>query len=551
MSHSDDYRFEKANAASRSHVGTGIHIAPAEWRWLIFVTSLLVLLAFVPLIWIAIQGTGDYVFMGALHNYLDGATYLSKMRLGTNGSLLVTFQHTPEVHNGALIQVIYPVLGYIAGLIGIPNVVMLHVARLGASLFMYIAIYHLGAVIWTKVRPRRLFFAIAAGGAGFGWLLAAPLNTTSFPDLTIPEIFPFYSSLMNVHFPLTFALVALLIGILIVALRPGAENFPSMDRQMPAASLISLALALLYPQVLVPLGGALFAYAVIAIVQARRWRPRLVRWLLAIGLPAAPLLAYYWLAVGSNPALTTWNAQNVTAAPPPHIFALGLGLPLLIAVPGIARALRRFEMDGDRLFLLWLIMILVTIYLPTNIQRRFSAAMMLPIAYFATRALEDVWLRYISRRRRALAFAAVFALMPISLLFTLFAPVLLFNLNPQQISGVLLPSDYHEAFNWLRTHAERNAVVLASPQVSSWIPAHTDARVVYGHPYETLDADTKLSQVEAWFAESDRSTCQTLLAAYDIRYVLVGPLETTLGQAACVHDLEQIAQFGSVTVYAP
>ena len=551
MSRSENNTLDKANVLSRSQAGVGIHIAPAEWRWLIFVTSLLVLLAFVPLIWIAVQGTGEYAFMGALHNYLDGATYLSKMQLGANGSLLVKFQHTPEPHNGAFIQIIYPLLGYIANLFGIPNIVMLHVARLGASLFMYVAIYQLGASIYTKVRPRRLFFALAAAGAGFGWVLAAPMNTTSFPDLTIPEIFPFYSSLMNVHFPLTFALVALLVSILIVALRPGAEHVPSLDRQMPSASLISLALALLYPQVLVPLGGALFVYALIAIVQARRWQPRLARWVLAVGLPAAPLVAYYWLAVESNPALAVWNAQNVTSAPPIHILALGLGLPLLIAIPGIARALRRFEMDGDRLFLLWLIVMVVAMYLPTNIQRRFSATMMLPIAYFATRALEDVWLRFISRRRRALVFAALFAVMPISLLFTLFAPVLLFNFNPEQAGGVLLPADYAKAFDWLDAHTNRDTVILASPQAGTWIPAHTNGRVVYGHPYETLEAETKLAQVNAWYAETDPTACRTLLDTYDIRYVIVGPLEQAIGPAACTDEFEQVAQFGSVTIYAP
>ena len=82
-----------------------VHIMSAEWRWVIIVGSALVLLAFSPLLWVALRGTPGWQFMGVLHNYQDGATYISKMRLGYEGNWLVYFQHTPEPHSGAFIQV--------------------------------------------------------------------------------------------------------------------------------------------------------------------------------------------------------------------------------------------------------------------------------------------------------------------------------------------------------------------------------------------------------------------------------------------------------------
>src|SRR5690606_18586690 len=98
---------------------------------------------------------------------------------------------------------------------------------------------------------------------------------------------------------------------------------------------------------------------------------RLVRWLLALILPALPVAVYYFLAVASNEGLTIWNRQNVTETPPPLILIAGFGIPLLLALPGIFRAIRRFEHDGDRLILLWLACMVVAIYVPVNIQRRF------------------------------------------------------------------------------------------------------------------------------------------------------------------------------------
>ncbi len=539
------------NKAPRVHISDTVHVAQAEWRWLLLVISILVLVAFIPILWIAVQDTGNYQFMGIFLNYQDGATYLSKMELGRTGAWLVQFLHTPEIHNGALIQVLYPFLGHLSRMTGIPNVVMLHVARLGATLFMYVALYQLGATIWTRVRARRIFFIIAVLGAGFGWVLAAPMGATEFPDLTIPEIFPFYSSMMNVHFPLTFALLALLVSYLIMASRPGAEHSTDVNRLMPFASITSLGLALLYPQALVPLGGALTLFVIMAGIQMRRFPSRLFQWLLAVGLPALPLMIYYVLVVQYNPTMEAWNLQNVTPAPPPLILALGLGIPLLIAVPGILRAVRRFELDGDRLFLLWVVVMVITIYLPLNIQRRFSAGMMIPIAYFATRAIEDVWLHYVSRRRRPLVYTVVITVMPLSLLFVLAASMLPFANTAQSVPGGMLERDYVQAFDWLQPRTSTNDVILASPVVSMWLPGYAGARVVYGHEYETVNAAVNRQAVLNWYGADNANNCAELLQEYNIRYVLLGPQERLLGDAACTTTLEPVATFNSVTIYAP
>jgi hypothetical protein len=538
--------------AAKLRAHTALQVMPAEWRWLIIAASLLTFFGFAPLLWFAIQGTGDFQFMGTLMNPLDGGTYLSKMQIGFNGSWLVTFQHTPEVHNGALIQILYPFLGHLSRLTGIPIQVMFHVARLGATLFMYIALYQFGAAVWSKVRARRLFFMIVSLGAGFGLFLQPLFQQTDFPDLTLPEAFPFYSSLMNVHFPLTFALLAVLGAMLIAALRPGAESDNTADRALPFAALNSLGLALIYPQTLAPLGIALLLYAAFDFIQQQRLSRRLIAWLLSIGLPALPLFIYYTLVVSTNSAMNAWNVQNQTPAPPLPVFLLGFGIPLVLALPGIWRAMRRFEADGDRLMLLWLIAMLVLIFLPTNVQRRYAAGIMIPIAYFATRAVEDVWLRYVNRRRRNLAFALAFAIMPISLLFVLVAPVIGFAMNPQTTAGILLERDYVATFAWLRPRINRDDVILAAPAVAIWIPGYADGRVVYAHPYETLNAREREFQVLTWY--SDNATleqCSALLEEYSVRYILVGPQERILGHSPCIEGLTKIAEAGSVTIYAP
>lgn len=526
-----------------------VHISVAEWRWVIVAASALVLLAFAPLVWVAARGIPGWQFMGALHNFWDGATYYSKMMLGLNGEWLVHFQHTPEAHAGAFIQVLYPLLGHLARATGVPLMVMFHVTRVGAALFMYVALYQLGATIWMRVRTRRIFFGVVSVGAGLGWLLAPLTQNTNFPDLSLPEAFPFYSTLMNVHFPLTLACLALLASLYMLVFRPGASDDPFVQQAWPLAGVLSVVLAFLYPQSLVPIIAAIGAYMASLVLRYRRLDPALLRWILATVLPAVPIAIYYGMVVMYNPAMAEWNAQNVTSAPSPIILLLGFGLPLLLALPGIWRAVRRFERDGDRLMILWLLAMIVAIYLPTNIQRRFAVGMMIPIAYFATRSIEDVWLPRINRRWRTYVFALVFPLLAVSQLLVLFLPVLPAIVGqPMAAQGVFLERDYAVTYGWLKDRVSNETVILASPLASTWVPGWAGARVVYGHPYETLDAAAKLEQVNAWYSAG--ADCETLLREYNVRYVLYGPQEARLGETDCLTGLQEIAQFGSVTVYA-
>ena len=120
---------------------------------------------------------------------------------------------------------------------------------------------------------------------------------------------------------------------------------------------------------------------------------------------------------------------------------------------------------------------------------------------------------------------------------------------------LLVEHDYWDAMRWLAGHGESEDVVLSSPNIGLWIPAWSDKHVVYGHPFETLDAAAKFSQIEAWYQGED---CETVFDHYDIRYVVVGPQERAItagvdGGDTCyaglAQDSLQVHQFGDVTVY--
>lgn len=522
-----------------------VYISPAEWRWALLFGSVLIFVSFIPILWVAFSGVAgeQWQFMGMLSNYRDGATYLAKMLQGFEGLWLITFRHSSEAHNPVLVQVLYPALGHLARLLNIPPVAVFHVARAVASLIMYMALYHLGATIWPRRRARRIFFTIVAVGSGLGWVWALATGQTETPDLVVPEVFPFYSTLVNVHFPLAIACLSLLFSVLIVAFRPGMNDDPGVNNGGLVAMLLSFAVSLLYPQSLVPLGLAVAAYVGIVAFRRRIGLMRELRWLLVIVLPALPYAAYLFAIVTYNPAVSEWNRQNVTPAPSVIAFLFGLGVPLLMALPAIYRAIREFQQDGDQLALLWLIAMFVTIYLPTNIQRRFAVGMVIPVAYFATRSLEDFWFQRISRRWRYRLLIAVIPTMTMSYLLVLLGTM-------RVDTGPFLEQGYAGAFEWLDGHSQPEDVVLASPEVSIWIPGWVGARVVYAHPYETLNAQVREQQAIEWFTSDDDITCEQLIQELNVRYIVVGPQERAIGQAKCTDELNPVYTSETVTIYA-
>ncbi|MEZ4667345.1 MAG: hypothetical protein R3E39_05415 [Anaerolineae bacterium] len=521
-----------------------VHISPSEWRWVILFSGALVLLAFIPFLWVAITGASGtgMQFMGIFNNPFDGATYLSKMQQGYEGSWLIYFRHTSEQHSPVFIQVLYPLLGHIARLISIPTIALFHVARVVASLIMYMALYHFGATIWPRQRARRIFFTVVAVGSGLGWI--GILFGIESPDLTIPEIYPFYSSLVNVHFPFTLACIAFIASVLISAFRPGNNYVPSLNNGGGAVALLTFVLSLLYPQAIVPLAGAVTLYALIHGLRQRVFPLRELRWLLLLILPALPMAAYYAAVLNYNLTAMEWNRQNVTLSPAFWLLLVGLGVPLLMAIPGIVRALRRFEQDGDQFMIIWFIVMLVAMYMPTNYQRRFAVGMMIPIAYFVTRALEGYWFNFVNRRWRYRLLMAVVPTITMSYLL-----VLLSNLSITV--GPFLERDYVAAFQWLKQHPQTDEVILASPDVSVWIPGWVGARVVYGHPFETMNAVEKELQVISWYSAQNDADCKALIDQFSVKYVIIGPQETAIGATKCTDILDPVFNYGSVTVYAP
>src|SRR5258708_8841121 len=161
-----------------SHIMQSNHapaISPSEWRWVIIFSGILVAVTLLPYARAFASNTPvvSWQFMGILPNPIDNATYLAKIGEGARGDWLFTLPYTPEMgaqNSGAAINEFYLLLGHISSVTGLSWLLMFHVSRLVTGFAMYLSLYHLGSAIWSRLRPRRLFFRLFGGGSRVGLL---------------------------------------------------------------------------------------------------------------------------------------------------------------------------------------------------------------------------------------------------------------------------------------------------------------------------------------------------------------------------------------------
>ncbi len=516
-------------------------------------------------------------FAGILVNPYDGQSYLAKMRQGADGYWLFHLTYTPEPHDGAFIFLFYIALGHLAVLTHLPLIVVFHLARLSAGLILLLIVFRFIAQVTAEASERRQAFIFVLTASGLGWL---GVLFGAFPiNLWVPEAFVPYSLYANPHFPLAMALMLVILErtVLIpfkaeltqsqpspqpspfgrgsIASPPlgGIEGERSIATSLLLTALTALALALILPFALLTVWAVLGVYLAWHYVMIRRLPWQSIWHTLAVGLSSAPVIYYdYWVS-RTNPILAGWSMQNVTPAPNLLDFWLGYGLVGMLAVWGgwlVVRSRRGSDPPfnpGLWLVLLWAVTTIVLVYLPLDLQRRFINGLHIPLCILAAIGLQRglVTLRWRLPRRRVAVGGVVVA----GLVGTLFVWLL-------PLFGLLQPPDESpttalfferqgeiEIFIWLRENIQVDQIILASPRLGVFLPGQTGARVFYGHPFETIEADQKKAQVEAFY----RGDIDSLNPPVD--FIIYGPSEQTIGRPKNLAAYPVVFSTENMTIY--
>ncbi|HLF28646.1 MAG TPA: hypothetical protein VJG32_20120 [Anaerolineae bacterium] len=496
---------------------SAFHIPKSEGRWVALAALVVVLLSSLPYGVVALTTPAELRFGGALVNPIDGQSYLAKMRQGYDGFWLFRLPFTAQDEPDAFLFTYHLALGHLARLTGLSLTALYHAARILGGWGLLLISYRVIARVFDTRAERRRAWLFVAATSGLGWI-----GVTS-TDLNIPESNTFFSILANAHFAVALALML----IVFMAVLDGSRL---------AAALASIGLAIIQPFAPIAVFAALGVY--LLLVARRR---QLIAALVA-GLSLTPLMLYFYLITQRDPILQSWSAQNLTPSPSPLEYVIGYGLLGLLAIPGARTAWRRGR-DSDRLLVAWAVTSAFLLYLPFPLQRRFSLGLHIPIVLLGVTGLMQNLVPALRGRLARWIPRLVFALALPSTLMLLLATsgAALRPPDPR----LFVSADEAAAFDWLRANVPHDSVVLAAPATGLFLPAWADTRVLYGHPFETVEAERMRRVVEDFFEES--STRPAVISDYGVDYIFFGPQERRLG--APESDWPVAFSVGDVTLY--
>lgn len=526
-----------------------------HWRvsWKLGLFALLFCLAIaLPYLYAAYSVGDGYIFGGFLMNPMDGNSYLAKMYQGWQGDWQFTLPYTADPGEGAYLFIYYLFLGHLSRLLGAPLLVIYHLARGVGALFLFFALYRFCMRILPGGILGWLAFALAAFGTGLGWL-GLPFGVIS-ADFWVAEAYPFLSAYTNAHFPLT-------LGIALWLLTPPRQAGVEPE-QIPVSrvfsrifyALLGFVLALISPfAVVVVLVVCLAVLVARRLFQRGGWISQVFAsrmiWVAVGGLP---VLAYDLWAIWRSPQLSAWNAQNITPSLPVWDLLLSFSPLLFLAMVAAWRFWReRNSLDSDAFDawlvpLAWALTALILVYFPFNLQRRFITGLYVPLSVLAVWGLE--WLsKGKPRRLWMLAILLFILVLPTNLFLLLTAHYGLLNHDPL----IVLRQDEYQVLQWLEEHTPQDALVLASPGSGLFIPAHSGRRVIYGHPYETAQAqDEKQAVLDFYSSNINITQKRDFLLLRGVDYVLFGPQEHALGELPNLPELSPVFRSGEVALYA-
>jgi hypothetical protein len=421
-------------------------------------------------------------------------------------------------------------LGHLARLVGLPLVWMFHLSRIAAGICMLSALWQF--CMWCAGRDESRawrMFLLAGVGSGLGWLAALSTGYLS-GDFWIAEAYPFLSLYANPHFPLGMAL--LLWSCCLV--------FEEEKKRLVLLPVASLLLGLVQPFGLVVLAFALAGFILSGLPKIRPGD--LFRFALAI-LPGGLILVYQLVAIRSDPALRLWDSQNLTPAPPGFDLLISFSPALIFAVFGVYRAWRWNDQPAKMLSV-WLVMGVIAVYLPFNLQRRFLSALYIPIAclaipgiYFVAGKLKQgmwVWPLVVG----------------ISLLTNVMLLVSAVPAVFRQDEILYLSKGEADAMLWLKENTPAETTILASPETGMYIPAWSGRHVVYGHPFESVQAQEAEKLTRGFFSGSlDAPGQKSFIQDRKIEVIFFGPREQSLGQIPVAWKTNVLYQNDEVTLF--
>jgi len=519
------------------------------WRKLVLPLVVFFGLILLPYIFAAISAGSEYRFGGFLFNVYDGNSYLAKIYQGYRGDWRFTLPYTAEPGAGAYLFLFYILLGHISRWISIAPIYVFHLVRIISAGLLAVLLYHLAVKTSSRITGSIWGFTLLLLGSGSGWLLS--LGGELGADFWVAEAYPFLSSYATPHFALG---LALLVWIFLEAAR-----YRSRGRSILAVCL-SFCLSIIAPF------GVVVAAVVLVAVSAwefftrskyrpaakttpdelefrEKWLPPAFYALVNVLIGGVPFLIYQLLAIRLDPVLSGWNAQNLTPSLPGWNVVVSMSPAILAGILWMLTAWRR-KHEINMLCCIWLLSGVILLYVPFDLQRRFMMGLFIPAACLAGLGIQALAGK--SPRKANLSGVAL-------VLFSIVTNLVILASTFHGISSrdplIYLSREEAAALEWIAGNTEEQALVLASPEMGLFIPAHTGRRVIFGHPFETVNAVEEKQAVTAFYSNTAVMDRQAFLEEREIDFVFLGRRERSFHPPAMPDSLLPVYSTVEVVIF--
>ena len=472
----------------------------------IFVSVFVLILITLPYLIASQMNSADAVFGGFLINPADGHSYLAKMQQGFNGEWRFVLPYTAESGKGAYLFLFYILLGHLGRILGLPLIFIFHGARILGAIFLLFVLFEFNKKIFTKEVQQNLGFAISVLGSGLGWIAIFAGMFTS--DFWVAEAYPFLSMYTNPHFTIG-------LSMMILAL------MPDRSQNWLGALTLGLILGIIQP----------FAVVIVIIVKSGSLlveilskgkpiqislRDQNLLQVISFALGGGVILIYQYGSIVSDPVLSLWNDQNITESPGIADLFIALSPVVLLAGLGIKTAWKNEHGKG---LVIWAITSLVLVLVPWNLQRRFLTGIYVPLAGLSVFGLDHLKSKQIISLRWGLIGLFVLALPTNMIVLTSGIQAAL-----KQDQKIFHSRQIHEGLTWIKENTAPGDLVLANENIGLLIPSLTGRRVVYGHPFETVNADVERSFLKDFFEEQqDPSFFRESLRERGVNVLYISP----------------------------
>lgn len=461
----------------------------------------------------------------------DGYSYLAKMRQGAQGAWTFHLPYTSEdeYQSGGAIYLFYLVLGKLDPNF-IPLDVTYHAARLVGSVgLLWVLRRFIGRLVGDARRCAWAGWLVVFSG-GWGLLISTFIDQRYVAyELIAPDAFVFSILYGPPHVIAGFSLLLLWIQYTLDTLKTDRTRLP---KRLLVANGLG-ALTALAREAYAPAFALIFAAYLIALAVRRRALPgrEAIRVALS-GVAAGAYGLYLVMAFRTVPGLAAWAGQNPFTSPGVLDFVLGFAPLIGLALIGLRRASYLWASDEGVLVPAWLVAGPIMAYLPLEISRRLIAGWQIPLVILAVSALLPLF-----DRRRLPALALIVLTLPSTLLIILGGTSRVMSGQPP----LYITADQQAALSWLGAHTTDRDVVLSDWRFGNLVPIYAAARVLVGHPIETIDFARK-QQIAATFFTADGDDREAVIDEWAITWI-VAEADRVLA------DQTPTAEFGAIRLY--